>query len=85
MDVLIFSILNIFSRGDWRHNLMWLEPFFSLLDILPYTFLALLDTDEVVDMLSSVDVKEVINLPTDGIISAARRHSFTYQVRNRWP
>ena len=60
---------------------MWLQPYFELLEVLPYTFLALLTTSQLVDMLRCVKASEVISLPTNGIIAAAKQHSFSYHVR----
>lgn len=58
-----------------------LEPFFDYDELLPYSFLGLLTTNQTEDMLKCADVEGLLKLPVDGILGLAEyQPDFSYNV-----
>ena len=63
------------SRDQWQTWYEWLKPFFPTDRYAPYTLLAVLNRDQLLDRLQSGEGQlEALTLPIDGILACVRHH-----------
>lgn len=63
-------IYETLSRENWKQWLKWLSPWFGIVPILPYTYLALLTSTQYSLLLQNTpDVYSIRYLPIDGIMA----------------
>ena len=82
--LILFTTLHtyvlIYFRGEkWHRWLLKLQAFFPVDDILPYTFLALLGVNNVIDFLQfNEPCRSQNDLPVDAVLGCARHYLFHY-------
>ena len=65
----------LFSSDQWQTWYEWLKPFFSTDRFAPYTLLAVLNREQLLDLLQSGEGQsEALTLPMDGILACVRHH-----------
>jgi len=71
----IFKVIGkIYFSGEWKTWYTWLKPFFPSMKMLPYTFLALLTADQLVNLLEKADDDAIRGLPLDGVLACTLYH-----------
>ena len=62
--------ISISFRNLWTTWEAWLKPFFEVDGVLPYTFLALLNENQLIALLKTTDKAMVSTLPLFGVLAS---------------
>lgn len=70
-------------RNEWESYLTMLSPFFKTMDIMRYTYLAILTKDQLLNMLESEKEDVTKLLPTSAVIGCVRYHFPTFLFESK--
>lgn len=71
----------VFSSSEkWKEWGVWLKPFFEVDYILRYTFLALLNENQLISLMKTADQSVISTLPILGVIAGVE---YTITMNNK--